>query len=801
MAAVTIPVDGGQRARVGRDWVAARTIRECEVRSPADGRVVAASPWREEPAPTISDGRSEFSNRGQLVRARATQRDPGSPGRSREDEATSPRISPFPEPLASRYRAIDRLGSGGESEIHLAQRRSDGALVVVKLYRPGVAPSRDVLALVQALPSAAVVAIHEFGEAGGCFFEVVEYVPGGTLANLFIPGQGVPERVALDFLEEIAAILATLHAPDWRGRSLIHRDLKPTNVFVRSLDPLDFALGDFGVATIAAGDAPPAKCGYTPDYAAPENFAGRPLTASDYWSLGMVCLEALTGAHPFLGLDEAAIRARLESGWEPDLTGVTDSAWRRLLNGLLHLDAANRWGAIQLRQWLAARTASMQPPHWPDAFTAEVAESYDWLQPASREGFALMLIQHWEGAAPLLRDEPPSPRLVALVTGHAPEINLSDVYGAGGTSADLRLLRLVRRLAPDLPPVWKRWPLEAPDMSAICDSASGGDSAMRLLVSELVDWDVLGEIGREGHHDSGLRGARWRHAIADFEQSWDAVRRYGGPVDLQPDRNEALSRLYRAVCDGAAGVETPVEVDPALMICCRWFAAAAGGHWHELTPARRWTRAILAPVLTERHADNLRTAIPFSPGERVEAQLIRRWGRNPPTAALNATHRDIVFTVCDHSSVVAKRVRVAWSTAGAAWVYLVQHGTVRPTGDIEVTIAEARSFALLAIGPGGVAYCRTATIATAFPVLEPPDKLDQAVVALDSLLALEIDANPDATSPSPVVCLDENLVETTLPTIEVLDETAVDMKLPNPSTLAPAIRLDPPEPLDTRVRK
>ena len=147
-----------------------------------------------------------------------------------------------------------------------------------------------------------IVAVHDAGEADGVAFVVMRFVPGPDLRQVLAGGPLEPER-AVRLLAGVAAALDAAH-----GAGLVHRDVKPANVLVAEGDHV--LLTDFGLARLAAGGASATGAGVwvgTPDYSAPEQVRGEPVSAAaDVYALGCVLFQMLTGTVPFPRASHAA---------------------------------------------------------------------------------------------------------------------------------------------------------------------------------------------------------------------------------------------------------------------------------------------------------------------------------------------------------------------------------------------------------------------------------------------------------------------------------------------------------------
>jgi len=208
--------------------------------------------------------------------------------------------------LAGRYRVEGPLGAGTTGRVVLAKDVLLDRLVAVKLLTVGAAGAvgRDAYArfarearISGSLDHPNLVAVHGFEPAGP--FLVLEYLPGGTLADRLAPGR----PVAPALIERVGeGVLAALEAAHRRG--VVHRDLKPANVFFGATGQVK--LGDFGVAhlTDLGATLTGALLG-TFAYMAPEQVTGAPPpgASTDLYAFGVVLFEMLTGELPFLGPD------------------------------------------------------------------------------------------------------------------------------------------------------------------------------------------------------------------------------------------------------------------------------------------------------------------------------------------------------------------------------------------------------------------------------------------------------------------------------------------------------------------
>jgi serine/threonine-protein kinase len=205
--------------------------------------------------------------------------------------------------LPSRYATPELIAYGGMGEVYRATDETLGRTVAVKVLSERYARNEEFHArFVREARTAAslsgeanVIVIHDVGESGDDLpFIVMEYVPGGTVADRLRAGRVAPEQSLL-WLEQTADALDRAHA-----RGIVHRDVKPANLLVAEDGTI--RVSDFGIAR-AAGDDTLTAAGSvlgSSGYMAPEQARGEPSTpASDRYALACVAFELLTGRRPF----------------------------------------------------------------------------------------------------------------------------------------------------------------------------------------------------------------------------------------------------------------------------------------------------------------------------------------------------------------------------------------------------------------------------------------------------------------------------------------------------------------------
>jgi eukaryotic-like serine/threonine-protein kinase len=228
--------------------------------------------------------------------------------------------------LPKRYVDVRPLGRGGMGEIVRAEDTTLGRIVAVKLLDERLAEdeanrarfTREALAAARVSGSTDTVTIYDVGEWDGRPYIVMEYLPGGSVADrLEREGAQPPGRV-LDWIEAAGRALDAAHA-----EGIVHRDVKPGNLLLDDRGGVKVA--DFGIAS-AAGLDPLTQAGTvlgTTGYLSPEQARGeRATSASDLYSLGAVAYELLSGRRPF-ERDSAMAEATAHANERPP--PVTDS--------------------------------------------------------------------------------------------------------------------------------------------------------------------------------------------------------------------------------------------------------------------------------------------------------------------------------------------------------------------------------------------------------------------------------------------------------------------------------------------
>jgi serine/threonine protein kinase len=222
--------------------------------------------------------------------------------------------------LDGRYRIEAEIGAGGLGAVYRATHVRLDKPVAIKLLHARLGADeilrgrfeREAKALA-ALDHPNIVAVTDYGIAGNTPYLVMELLAGETLAQRL--ARGLLEPVAVSALAlTLLRALAFVHR-----RGLVHRDMKPGNVFLQQsgdgtecLKLLDFGLAKFTAESTAGAHPTLTRSGDimgTPAYMAPEQIAGDPVDArTDVYQAGVILFQMLAGRLPFEG--EAADQLR-----------------------------------------------------------------------------------------------------------------------------------------------------------------------------------------------------------------------------------------------------------------------------------------------------------------------------------------------------------------------------------------------------------------------------------------------------------------------------------------------------------
>lgn len=218
----------------------------------------------------------------------------------------------IPMLLNKRYQIIRTLGSGGFGETFLAEdtQMPSRRLCVIKQLRP-IQDNPKVYQLVQERFGREAAILEELGDGSsqiprlyayfsenGQFYLVQEYIEGKTLAQMLQEQGLMDENSVKAILISILPVLDYIHS-----KGIVHRDIKPENIIVNfNSKPVLIDFGavkeTLGTLLTPSGNATKSIVIGTPGFMATEQSIGRPMFASDIYSLGLTAIYLLTGRMP-----------------------------------------------------------------------------------------------------------------------------------------------------------------------------------------------------------------------------------------------------------------------------------------------------------------------------------------------------------------------------------------------------------------------------------------------------------------------------------------------------------------------
>ena len=213
------------------------------------------------------------------------------------------------------FEIIEVAGRGGMGVVYRARQLTLERVVALKVISPDVADAPDFTnrfrresRLAASIDHPHVVSIFGAGELEGRPYISMQWIDGVSLDDLVADRVPLPEDRSKTIISQLASALDAAHST-----GLVHRDVKPPNVLVRSIGGADHTyLTDFGIARrVDLGATGLTKTGQTVGtvgYMAPEQIRGEKGDGrSDLYSLGCVLYQCLTGRRPFEHETEVAV--------------------------------------------------------------------------------------------------------------------------------------------------------------------------------------------------------------------------------------------------------------------------------------------------------------------------------------------------------------------------------------------------------------------------------------------------------------------------------------------------------------
>jgi serine/threonine protein kinase len=265
------------------------------------------------------------------------------------------------------YEILQSLSKNtGEAEVFLLKKND--LKYVLKLYYPNFSAKIEILDKITGINHPDIINIYEYGIHENRFYEILDFAEGGTLADKTPEGKfkyiPMKEEDVLQVVRETVNALEFCHT-----HGIIHRDIKPGNLFFKNTNGSDVLVGDFGISSELDIEGGMSKRITTPSrtegYAAPEIYSGVIGKEIDYYALGITIFELLIGENAFAGRNQGHImRDTMQGRVIEDFLSRKESInlsnrIKQLLRGLLTVKHEKRWGYQEVSRFLNGETISV----------------------------------------------------------------------------------------------------------------------------------------------------------------------------------------------------------------------------------------------------------------------------------------------------------------------------------------------------------------------------------------------------------------------------------------------------------
>lgn len=266
----------------------------------------------------------------------------------------------------AHYKIISQLGAGGMGEVYLAEDTRLRRKVALKMLAPeltlderGLRRFEQEARAASALNHPNILTIYEFGLEDGLHFIASEFIEGETLRQEMVSSR-LELNTAIDIAIQIASALAAAH-----DSGIVHRDIKPDNVIVRTdgiVKVLDFGIAKLGKRrvgetirrtgpTVTSSISDPGMVMGTARYMSPEQARGLEVDArSDIFSLGSVMYELVTGRVAFEGETASDVIAEILKVEPPppvEFAPDVPPEIERIIGKALRKDCATRYQTVR----------------------------------------------------------------------------------------------------------------------------------------------------------------------------------------------------------------------------------------------------------------------------------------------------------------------------------------------------------------------------------------------------------------------------------------------------------------------
>ena len=204
--------------------------------------------------------------------------------------------------ISDRYEIIDKVGSGGMSDVYKAKCHKLNRYVAIKVLKQEFSEDKNFVSKfrVEAQSAAGlshpnIVNVFDVGEDNGLYYIVMELIEGITLKKYIDRKGQLPVKEAVSILIQVSQGIEAAH-----NNHIIHRDIKPQNIIISKEGKVKVT--DFGIARAASANTISSNAMGSVHYISPEQAKGGFIDEkSDIYSLGITLYEMVTGKVPFEG--------------------------------------------------------------------------------------------------------------------------------------------------------------------------------------------------------------------------------------------------------------------------------------------------------------------------------------------------------------------------------------------------------------------------------------------------------------------------------------------------------------------
>lgn len=258
-------------------------------------------------------------------------------------------------------RKITRPGESGEADVYLIE--NEVQKYVLKCYHhPSFKPKDETLKELKGITHKNIITLIDYGyyDYGyeRRFFEILEYAEGGSILDQTLDGnyRYIPIKDIKRLKEIVKEVVNALEF--CHSKRIIHRDIKPQNIFFSKPNGTDLKIGDFGISSVLDEGLSKRLTSRerTEIYAAPELYQGtgeKTILSKevDYYALGITLIHIFSGEEPFNGLSPFEIM-NIKCDGKVDIPDDAPDELKTLIKGLITVDPKKRWGYDEVQKWL-----------------------------------------------------------------------------------------------------------------------------------------------------------------------------------------------------------------------------------------------------------------------------------------------------------------------------------------------------------------------------------------------------------------------------------------------------------------